>query len=127
MIFFHLAAICQALWKQHMFAQKDSVTAKLTQVLHPLISRKMEVFINDEGLMQAICMRPSFTHHLAAERPCTTQPEEFCLLVFYMYIYTHTYTYTYIYTYTHTHTSQATHHYIYPSASLFSRSMTNIT
>lgn len=67
--------------------REDSTTAKLVPLLHPLLSEKMKVFINDkERLVQAICTRASFTRYLAAAYPCTIQPAK-CSL-FYIYIHT---------------------------------------
>lgn len=49
--------------------RRDSATAELAPLFHPLVSEKMEVFINDkEGLVQAIWHKSKF-HPLSR---CTT-------------------------------------------------------
>lgn len=79
--FSHLTPTQKLLWKQTRLHRRDSATAELAPLLHPLVSEKTEVFINEtERLVQAICTRASFTHDLAAARPCAVQPAKCYLL-----------------------------------------------
>lgn len=72
MIFFNLQQPNSPYGNSTCLHRRDSATTDQAPLLHLLVSKRMDVFINDkEALVQAICTRASFTH---AACTCAIQP-----------------------------------------------------